>query len=735
MAKVSGTIAGTPIEGYVRFLRRRAHLCSPGQTAILNLDPSYPTDINPSDELVLYENDVLVFTGYVGKATRQKPTFDWIVEGMDTYQRVQATFLDTPMVVGHDPDTEQPIRGYQAQSTDYWIGYILTQCGISYTIQAGNHTVPQGVQLGLRTAHESLQDIMAYSSQYAWVNPSGVLEIKRTVRNSRDYTLTDFLRFEYKKDDEWTRNVIKVYGMNSGVGSRQQKVFASASASVAGIVPDRISAVATPMIQTFPEAQRVADYLLKELGDVTWVATGTIEGNPNIKIGQSAQMIYDDFNRTDVITSLETDWDENGYVMQVTTGERCPRIAGWSKLSPKVYAGTEEDGVYRSTDAGRTWTPFNAGLPTGDKYVTRLAFNSFEEGMSIVNGRIWVVDDFNSSGSWVEVIPPATSSSGSYPQISWYAAVDATGGTKEFDILKVGVVSSGSLTSGSVGFYADGYYRTWNMHYNASSGSTVEWTITPIEDTTVDPSNANVEGMDLLSPYTISRLTTPILVGNGWTLGKGPRLRTRVYWNGFIGLDAGWWSVDAGVSGILDWEFANIQVLQDLSNPLLNTLTFDIKIYLRGGLATDDLFLYGTLLNGLSMAKYQCDNDINGDAFWPVQHNATFVRYSPDFYTSEWIIPGFIININQSQNARKMVFNFFYSSRRGIPPRSSYIMGDGPIGQWYFYTSNRWNPGLVHHLVARSPYGDTQHQGGGRDVSSPYPIRSVLKGGEINFYG
>ena len=734
MAKVSGTIAGTPIEGYVRFLRRRAHLCSPGQTAILNLDPSYPTDINPSDELVLYENDVLVFTGYVGKATRQKPTFDWIVEGMDTYQRVQATFLDTPMVVGHDPDTEQPIRGYQAQSTDYWIGYILTQCGISYTIQAGNHTVPQGVQLGLRTAHESLQDIMAYSSQYAWVNPSGVLEIKRTVRNSRDYTLTDFLRFEYKKDDEWTRNVIKVYGMNSGVGSRQQKVFASASASVAGIVPDRISAVATPMIQTFPEAQRVADYLLSELGDVTWVATGTIEGNPNIKIGQSAQMIYDDFNRTDVITSLETDWDENGYIMQVTTGERCPRIAGWSKLSPKVYAGTEEHGVYRSTDAGQTWTAFNAGLPSGDKYVTRLAFNSFEEGMSIVNGRIWVVDDFNSSGSWVEVIPPATSSSGSYPQISWYAAVDATGGTKEFDILKVGIVSSGSTTSGSFDFYADGYYRTWNMHYNASSGSTVEWTITPVEDTTVDPPIQSIEGVDLLSPYTISRLRTTALVGAGWSLSYGVARRTRVYWNGFIGNDAGWWSVDAGVSGILYWKYDDIQVVPNLLNPLNSTLFFNIKLTVRGALPVDNIFMYGRYVEGVGSVSYQCEIDENNYGFWPIQHTAYFSSYSSNYTTSEWIIP-MSFDLNPSKGRKAIFFNLFFSSRRSYSPRSSMVYGDAPIGQWYFYPNGGWNEGLRYHLVSQSPYGDTQRHGGGGDVTSPYPARSQLTAGIISFYG
>lgn len=736
MAKVSGTIAGTPIEGYVRFLRRRAHLCSPGQTAVLNLDPSFPVDVNPSDELVLYENDTLVFTGYVGKATRQKPTFDWIVEGMDTYQRVQATFLDTPMVVGHDPDTEQPIRGYQPLSTDYWIGYILSLCGVSYTIQPGNHLVPQGVQLGLRSAHETLQDIMAYSSQYAWVNPSGVVEVKRTIRNSSDYTLTDFLRFEYKKDDEWTRNVIKVYGMNSGFGSRQQKVFATASASITGIVPDRISAVATPMIQTFPEAQRVADYLLSELGDVTWVATGTIEGNPNIQIGQSARMIYDDYDRSDVITSLETDWDENGYIMQVTTGERCPRIAGWSKLAPSVYAGTEEDGVYRSTDSGRTWTAFNAGLPSGDKYVTRLAFNSFVEGMSIVNNRIWVVDDFNSSGSWSEVFPPATESSGSSPIISWYAAVDAPGGLGEFDILKVGVVSSGSLTSGSQPeLYSDGNYRTWVLHYDASSGSSIQWTTTLIEDTKIIPPWPNVEGTDILSPYVIAHVRTAAKVGAGWILSKNDTYRTYVYWAGF-GDNLGWTSVDAGTTGIKDWELESVTVTPYILDPLKQVVSFNLRLYVYGGLPTDNVFMYGAYDRGDFNSRFECQNDSNNYPKWDVQHNAIFDKYSSGFSISEWVIRGFSVVSGTFGATTKLKFNFFNSKRRSIPPRSSMVFGDRPIGTW-FNTINGSvipNPGLFYHKVGLSPWGDASYNGGTGSQFFPYPIVSTLSAGHLSFY-
>ena len=150
MATVTGTLAGQPIEGYVRSLRRQGHLCSPGQIATLTLSTNFPVDPESSNELIIYEQDVLVFTGYIQKVSRNKPTFDWIVEGMDTYQRVQSTFLESPLTVGYSPETEQPIKNYQPLTTDYWIGYVLSQCGSSYSVESGGHTVPQGVQLGLR---------------------------------------------------------------------------------------------------------------------------------------------------------------------------------------------------------------------------------------------------------------------------------------------------------------------------------------------------------------------------------------------------------------------------------------------------------------------------------------------------------------------------------------------------------------------------------------------------------
>jgi len=734
MAKVSGTIAGTSIEGYVRFLRRRAHLCSPGQTIVLNLDPSFPSDVNPSDELVLYENDVLVFTGYVGKATRQKPTFDWIVEGMDTYQRVQATFLDTPMVVGHDPDTEQPIRGYQTQTTDYWIGYILTQCGVSYTIQAGNHTVPQGVQLGLRTAHESLQDIMAYSSQYAYANPSGTIEVKRVSRSATNYTLTEFLRFEYKKDDEWTRNYIKVYGVNSGTGSYQQRTFASAYAGVAGIVPDRIAAIATPMIQTNAEAQRVADYMLSELGDVTWVATGTIVGDPTIQIGKSARMIYDDFDRTDIVTSIESDWDENGYIMQVTIGERCPRISGWAKGPTKAYAGTTEYGVYRSLDNGLTWSAFNSGLPTGSKHVTRLAFNSFEEGMAIVNNRVWYVNDFNSSGSWVEKFPPTLITGGSIPFLVRNVAIDATGSIGAFDLLQTGCVSSGSFTSGSSETdTSDAEFRTWAVAY--SSTGSPQWDATLIEDTKIIPPWDNIEGYDIVSngvPYVIAKSRKTGRGGRSWALFKNDVTRCKDIWEGF---GTGWVTYDAGMYGVKDWTLYSVDY-----NSSTKMLTLTLSLIVYGALPVDNVFMYGKNIEDSLFfgGGVYPSIDQYGTYVWDYQRNAYWVR-NIDAATSEWRISTFNVSLaNEDMWPTNLFFNFFYSPRRGLAPSSSMTFGDRVIGAWTTLPPGAiapvLNPLLQVHQTSTSPWGDTYgHQGRGSRYY-PYPVTSTLTAGELMYY-
>jgi len=709
MATISGHIGSQSIEGYVRSLRRRGHLCAPGQMATLVLSTDFPCDPVVSDELVLYEQGALVMTGYVQKVSRSKPSFDWVVEGMDTYQRVQSTFLDTPMVIGHDPNTEQPIKGYQPLTTDYWIGYILAQCGASYDIEGGGHTVPQGVQLGLRTAHESLQDIMAYSSQYAWAKPDGTISVKRTSRNAANYTFTDFLRFEYKKDDEWTRTNIKVYGLSSGFGSRQQRVFANASVSLPNIIPDRISAIATPMIQTNDEAQRVADYMIAELGDVTWVATGTIIGNPNIHIGQSARMTYLDFDRTDVITSLESAWDaENGYTMQVVIGERCPRIAGWSLLSPPIFAGTTQHGVYKSTDGGINWAEFNTGLPTGAKNVTRLGFNSFYEGMAIVNGSLYYTDGIGTTWS-PRSLPSPVNSAGDTPALGYgrMIAVDAMGSLGKFAVL----TTSGSISTGS----DPAQMRSWIYTCENSGSLPSLWTSTAMTTGSASSQPYNLTGWDLTANGGIP--TAVLSSGSVWaTVPNGSWhcekiTKDRNAWDYF---DYGLFRYVCNADRGLQWYV----------NSMYDTPTdtiFEIYILVSNFNRNDSVYLYGCYGDRNDVAL----TDIDGFRYWD------FIAPASLFGTIPSPTPGAnpqqvwktTITLDRdvlawtSDHFREIHFNIFCLAKNAISPYPSLTHGD-TCGS--------------NHVMGVSPYGDIYHPGmPARPM--PMPIASTLIAGAFYF--
>lgn len=702
MATVTGTLGGQSIEGYVRSLRRQGHLCSPGQNVTLILDTDFPIDPKPSDEIVLYEQGVLVFTGYAQKVSRNKPSFDWVVEGMDTYHRVQATFLDTPLIVGYNPDTEQPVKNYQPLTTDYWIGYVLSQCGSSYSIEAGGHTVPQGVQLGLRSAHETLQDIMAYSSQYAWANPSGVIEVKRVSRNATNFILTNFLSFEYKKDDEWTRTSIKVYGMRSGFGSRERNVFATASVSLPNIIPDRVAAIATPMIQTDDEAQRVADYMIGELGDVTWVATGVIEGDPTIQIGKSARMTYLDFDRTDVITSLETQWDQNGYIMKVTIGERCPRISGWSRLYPPIFAGTTRHGVYKSTDGGINWSEFNTGLPSGTKNVTRLGFNSFFEGMAIVNGSLYYTDGL--SDTWeTRSLPNPVNTAGDVPALGYgrLIAVDATGGLGQFAVL----TTSGSVSSGS----NPAEMRSW-IYTCESSGSTPSlWTSVQMSTGSATAHPYNLRGWDLTSSGG-----TPLAVlssGSNWALV--PNLRwaceklddDRQAYDFF---DYSEFRAKCNRDVSASWY---VESIQDTPTDTIITIRIVSNSFGRGSYC----YLYGSIdsQNGEALT------DVDGYRYWAFTSDASLIGTIASGPGSGSFVWETKVTLNRqyqfwdSNVPKAYYFNVFLLARSALSPYPSLTLGD-VCG--------------TSHVMGLSPYGDRK---GGVRTSVPMPIRSTICAGVI----
>jgi hypothetical protein len=227
---------------------------------------------------------------------------------------------------------------------------------------------------------------------------------------------------------------------------------------------------------------------LSELGSLDNVVTCTIAGNPNIKVGDTATVTYGSYSGNAPVTSIEHDVDENGFLTTFVTGERCPRIAGWSRRVPVVYAGTSGSGIYRSMDGGIGWTDFNTGLPSGNKYVRRIAANAFDQVAAIVNGGLYLHDGLTFS---LEGLPNPSNDAGDSPAPS-VSELSLVATDMSFSQDQVFVLATSKRTSGSS--VQDN--RTW-VYETDDYGDT--WSSAQMFDSS--GSGFHIRGIDLSGRY------------------------------------------------------------------------------------------------------------------------------------------------------------------------------------------------------------------------------------------
>lgn len=493
---VSGIFNTTDtIMGFVRSLERRGNLCAPGQHAVLTLTPEYPYNVNPGAPVKLYEYGVLVLTGYVIGASYERPSHDIVVDIDDTYTRMLNYFLDEQEVTtaGHD--------------TTFWVDYLCYLTGNTYKIKAPARPVPAGVQLGLRTAHEALQDILAYASWYVWPDPDGTLVFSYvTTKKERD--VNDIINIHYNESTDQTRNVIKLYGTSGIPALGGGQITSIASRGVPGLLVDMVAAIGAPMVGTQTEADLESSYMLGELGSLTRVLEVDIPGDPTMRIGSNISVSYNSgsvqYGGRGAVMALESRVDTEGYTMNVTIGERCPRIAGFTTNSYILVAGTRGGGILRSTDQGHNWSYWNEGLPDGNKFARRVAVNTLNEAMAIVNDKLY----YSAGGNWSEATLPNPMNTANDPfvpvasELTSLVAVDATGGKAGFAVLANG---RGRLTQTVLGpsnivyTYAS---RAWvyTQSIDSTSGST-RWDSVGVGgvDLTSGSTSYTVIGYDLSS--------------------------------------------------------------------------------------------------------------------------------------------------------------------------------------------------------------------------------------------
>lgn len=416
-------LAGVEIAPYIISLKRNHSLCNIVQTCEIECDRNlldYLTgegvELKTSNTLVISEFGVQKLTGHVRSIKYARtPDFRLQISGTDLYKYAKDYFIDESIGVSN------------GESVVHWIGQLLGLIGLSYVVDSpeiGARTVGPGIEFNLRTVDDALVEVLSYASAYIYVDGTGLVHIMKGAPNSGLSFITgpggNVKRGAHELSDTNTRDVAKVWGFKGNVIlKRDESPYITAEESVDLHLPVNKTVVyASNYVQTYTEAQRIAGEIIESLGKFDSVKNLEVVGNPDAFIGKKAQIYLDletaILDEQATITTVDTSMDKDGYNMHVGLDEFCPKFAGWELSSPSypLYAGTTKHGIYRSTDNGVTWAAFNEGLPEGNKYVTKMAYNYFDEGIAIVNNRVY----FSNGLVWQECsLPSPVNSAGDTP--------------------------------------------------------------------------------------------------------------------------------------------------------------------------------------------------------------------------------------------------------------------------------------------------------------------------------
>lgn len=508
------------ISAYVIEIKKNQTLCGIMQTFNITLDKTVldylnanSIELKPSNTLIIYEFGTKVLTGHVRSVKRARnPDYVIQIDGTDKYKYAKDYFIDESFGTSN------------GESVLYWTTSLLNLAGLDLIVdnnQISERTVGPGIEFTLRTVDDALTEVISYAGGYLYTDPDGIIHIQKgtidsdiiftggTPDNTDIYNPTlvsgyNITRATHKYNDENTRDRAKVWGFKGNVILRpNESPYITSENSVDLNLPVPKTVIyASNYVQTQGEADRLSSDIIEALGKFDSIKVLETVGNPNIRVGKSAYVNVDletsQITETCSITGVASDLSKDGYTMQITLDEFCPKFAGWelSQLTYPLYAGTFKHGIYRSPDNGVTWIDFNVGLPVGDKYVRKMAYNYLDEGMAIVNGNL-----YHSDGTgWTAItLPVPVNSAGDTPAptSSVPVGVDSLGaGT--FNVLTTATYDHAYQGSG-----LPLKNRSW-LYTSTNGGLTpADWTSEAVHDNT----DYNYYGLDVNSkngfPYIL----------------------------------------------------------------------------------------------------------------------------------------------------------------------------------------------------------------------------------------
>lgn len=353
----------------------RTALCTPGGQLNFTVNAFIDEDIIPYQSVVVYIDSIKVFTGYTQSIVkaRRPVTQELICE--DAHAKVKDTFLT---------DTDWESRG---ESVNYWIGRLLGECQISYSVQGGGPPAPPKV-FGFANCYQEIKNLLSLVNWQMSVDADGKLYVKSHVIDEDAAYEIEHTSYERFLDDSWLRNRAVVFGYN-------EESTIDVSWYVAELVGETRTAIfASPDIYWPGTAQTVANYMIAQFSTPQDSITFDCPGNPNIRVGDTAHFVdsFEGIDRYGLITSCQ--WrvsEQSGYTMTISLDERCSAFWISDVLPSILYCATEGAGVWKSFDNGVNWQDIsgeelNDGLPS---YVKAIHVIKGSESVLGTDDTIW----------------------------------------------------------------------------------------------------------------------------------------------------------------------------------------------------------------------------------------------------------------------------------------------------------------------------------------------------------
>lgn len=338
---------------YVISIHYKSSLCAPACTMEVVLAPNMERDVIPYETVVIYIDDVLVFTGYTQKEIMARRPVAQTVECEDSIAKVRDTW-------NYDQYLEA-----NGESTNYWISYFLNLSGVSSSVQGGGPPIPPK-RWGVINAYQAIAGMLKLVNWTMCVRPDGVVEVQYHGKNEATAIPVKHTSWERVIDDSWLRNRAVVLGRNE----ESSVIVDNDVPEIAGEI--RSAIVASPDIIWPGTAYAMANLILNEFSTPLDQIVVECPGNPYINLTDTVYVSdsWEGHSRYGKVTGLQ--WQINakdGYKMVLSLDERCPSF--WmADIEPIIlYCALEGGGVWKTYNDGLSWfdisgEDLNSGLPS-----------------------------------------------------------------------------------------------------------------------------------------------------------------------------------------------------------------------------------------------------------------------------------------------------------------------------------------------------------------------------------